>query len=148
MWIRSKTSCGKTAIGTNIHTLKTPGNIQKQIRLIQGRKYKTSGHGRARQGWRGALQARWQVAQTVLSIELKFLSDPSFYQFQVFIRPKFLSDPSFFIGPIPDRCLPLSWVTHSCYWDLTDVTLADEDGYSVLVSNLNTAMMVKALVTV
>ena len=75
----------------------------------------------------------------------KFLSDPNFYRTQVFMRPKFLSEPRFyrtqvFIGPsflldlFPS--LPYHWLTHSCYWDLTDGTLADEDGYSVLVSDL------------
>ena len=46
----------------------------------------------------------------------------------------------FFIRPKSDRCLPLSpkltALTNSCCWDLIDVTLADEVGYSELVNDL------------
>ena len=34
-------------------------------------------------------------------------------------------------------------LTDSCWWDLTDVTLADEDDYSVLVDDLPRAMLVQ-----
>ena len=45
-----------------------------------------------------------------------------------------------FIKPKSDHCLPLSmigWLTDQRFGDLTDLTLADEHGYSILVKDLN-----------
>ena len=46
-------------------------------------------------------------------------------------RYGYFAEPIFF-GPVSDHCLPLSrtaWLTHCCWVDLTDVTLAVEDAY-------------------
>ena len=54
-----------------------------------------------------------------------------FIEFVIFIRPK------------PDQCLlSTNYHSHSCLVDLTDVTLADEDGYSMLVVGLTWAILV------